>query len=202
MPSDCPAGDLWSVCCSACSIPESGSIRPVPPLLMGSISQNKDSPQVLLCLFVCCLEGLNLGVREWQIKTPPTRPPASTHPSPYTFSKRPGVFPVNSGPPSRQNSWHSKGSGRSKPLQNPLTTERVGFEPTEGFPSNDFESFAFDHSATSPADPAKPLSRRRQACLDRSSSYAAVSPRPWPGIHSGRWRANPAAGERPRGQGR
>jgi hypothetical protein len=26
----------------------------------------------------------------------------------------------------------------------------VGFEPTEGCPSNDFESFAFDHSATSP----------------------------------------------------
>ena len=31
-------------------------------------------------------------------------------------------------------------------------TERVGFEPTEGCPSNDFESFAFDHSATSPGD--------------------------------------------------
>ena len=31
-----------------------------------------------------------------------------------------------------------------------LDTERVGFEPTEGCPSNDFESFAFDHSATSP----------------------------------------------------
>ncbi len=27
----------------------------------------------------------------------------------------------------------------------------MGFEPTEGCPSNDFESFAFDHSATSPA---------------------------------------------------
>ncbi len=36
-------------------------------------------------------------------------------------------------------------------------TERVGFEPTEGFPSNDFESFAFDHSATSP--------RARRACI-------------------------------------
>ena len=33
-------------------------------------------------------------------------------------------------------------------------TERVGFEPTEGFPSNDFESFAFDHSATSPGVPS------------------------------------------------
>ena len=31
-----------------------------------------------------------------------------------------------------------------------VKAERVGFEPTEGFPSNDFESFAFDHSATSP----------------------------------------------------
>ncbi len=31
-----------------------------------------------------------------------------------------------------------------------LLTERVGFEPTEAFTSNDFESFAFDHSATSP----------------------------------------------------
>ena len=29
----------------------------------------------------------------------------------------------------------------------------MGFEPTEGCPSNDFESFAFDHSATSPGDP-------------------------------------------------
>ncbi len=37
-----------------------------------------------------------------------------------------------------------------------LKTERVGFEPTEGFPSNDFESFAFDHSATSPGDPPNP----------------------------------------------
>ena len=38
-----------------------------------------------------------------------------------------------------------------------LLTERVGFEPTEGCPSNDFESFAFDHSATSPnrAEPCK-----------------------------------------------
>ena len=34
--------------------------------------------------------------------------------------------------------------------QDLISTERVGFEPTEGFPSNDFESFAFDHSATSP----------------------------------------------------
>ncbi len=34
-------------------------------------------------------------------------------------------------------------------------TEKVGFEPTEGCPSNDFESFAFDHSATSPTG-AKP----------------------------------------------
>ncbi len=37
-------------------------------------------------------------------------------------------------------------------LQDLLNTERVGFEPTEGCPSNDFESFAFDHSATSPGD--------------------------------------------------
>lgn len=29
-------------------------------------------------------------------------------------------------------------------------TERVGFEPTNSFLLNDFESFAFDHSATSP----------------------------------------------------
>ena len=31
-----------------------------------------------------------------------------------------------------------------------VKTERVGFEPTNSFPLNDFESFAFDHSATSP----------------------------------------------------
>ena len=30
-------------------------------------------------------------------------------------------------------------------------TERVGFEPTNSFLLNDFESFAFDHSATSPS---------------------------------------------------
>ena len=30
-------------------------------------------------------------------------------------------------------------------------TERVGFEPTNSYLLNDFESFAFDHSATSPA---------------------------------------------------
>ena len=45
-------------------------------------------------------------------------------------------------------------SGTSRePLGIPVLsseTERVGFEPTEGCPSNDFESFAFDHSATSP----------------------------------------------------
>ena len=29
-------------------------------------------------------------------------------------------------------------------------TERVGFEPTNSFLLNDFESFAFDHSATFP----------------------------------------------------
>ncbi len=47
-----------------------------------------------------------------------------------------------------------------------IKTERVGFEPTEGFPSNDFESFAFDHSATSPdhrdartATPRRPAGR-------------------------------------------
>jgi len=88
VPSACPAGDLWSLCCSDCSIPESS-----------------------------------------QESTHTT--PASPHPSTSTLSKRPGVFPVNSGPPSRPNSWHCKGSGRSKPLQNPLTpltTERVSVE--------------------------------------------------------------------------
>ncbi len=30
-------------------------------------------------------------------------------------------------------------------------TERVGFEPTNSFPSNDFESFALNHSATFPS---------------------------------------------------
>ena len=40
--------------------------------------------------------------------------------------------------------------GLQESLRDLLNTERVGFEPTEGFPSNDFESFAFDHSATSP----------------------------------------------------
>ena len=30
------------------------------------------------------------------------------------------------------------------------TPERVGFEPTNSLLLNDFESFAFDHSATSP----------------------------------------------------
>ena len=30
------------------------------------------------------------------------------------------------------------------------STERVGFEPTNSYLLNDFESFAFDHSATSP----------------------------------------------------
>jgi hypothetical protein len=31
--------------------------------------------------------------------------------------------------------------------------ERVGFEPTEGFPSTVFKTAAFDHSATSPMRP-------------------------------------------------
>ncbi len=34
-----------------------------------------------------------------------------------------------------------------KDTKNP---ERVGFEPTNSYLLNDFESFAFDHSATSP----------------------------------------------------
>ena len=34
--------------------------------------------------------------------------------------------------------------------RNDKFTERVGFEPTNSFLLNDFESFAFDHSATSP----------------------------------------------------
>lgn len=54
--------------------------------------------------------------------------------------------------------WVSGISGTSRePLGIPVLsseTERVGFEPTEGFPSNDFESFAFDHSATSPGPSA------------------------------------------------
>ena len=33
----------------------------------------------------------------------------------------------------------------------PIKPERVGFEPTNSFLLNDFESFAFDHSATSPS---------------------------------------------------
>ena len=35
--------------------------------------------------------------------------------------------------------------GLQESLRDLLNTERVGLEPTEGFPSNDFESFAFDH---------------------------------------------------------
>ena len=31
-----------------------------------------------------------------------------------------------------------------------IKTERVGFEPTNSYLLNDFESFAFNHSATSP----------------------------------------------------
>ncbi len=61
-------------------------------------------------------------------------------------------------------------------------TERVGFEPTEGFPSNDFESFAFDHSATSPDPWASEHLTERSA---RRSTH---------------WPATPAAGERWRGQ--
>ena len=47
----------------------------------------------------------------------------------------------------------------------PWKTERVGFEPTEGFPSNDFESFAFDHSATSPSSPHRGSSPRAYVTL-------------------------------------
>ena len=32
----------------------------------------------------------------------------------------------------------------------PIKPERVGFEPTNSYLLNDFESFAFDHSAISP----------------------------------------------------
>ncbi len=39
-------------------------------------------------------------------------------------------------------------------------TERVGFEPTNSFLLNDFESFAFDHSATSP--PAYKYARKKE----------------------------------------
>ena len=39
---------------------------------------------------------------------------------------------------------------KSRELTFPVKPERVGFEPTNSFLLNDFESFAFDHSATSP----------------------------------------------------
>jgi hypothetical protein len=66
-------------------------------------------------------------------------------------------------------------SGTSRePLGIPVLsseTERVGFEPTEGFPSNDFESFAFDHSATSPG----PTTRARgHRWISQEALYGAA----------------------------
>ena len=63
-----------------------------------------------------------------------------------------------------------------------LDTERVGFEPTEGCPSNDFESFAFDHSATSP-NRAEPCRRRLGprgcgACSRAGSAQSNSAPHP------------------------
>ena len=61
------------------------------------------------------------------------------------------------------------GITQSAPVTLPVKTERVGFEPTEGFPSNDFESFAFDHSATSPSPWRRfPDGFREVIAVDRS----------------------------------
>ena len=74
------------------------------------------------------------------------------------------------------------GLGRTKSFQDLLKTERVGFEPTEGCPSNDFESFAFDHSATSPSR-AKPCRSRLGprgcgACSRAGSARSSNAPHP------------------------
>ena len=58
----------------------------------------------------------------------------------------------------------------------------MGFEPTEGCPSNDFESFAFDHSATSPTR-AEPCRRRLGprgcgACSLAGSARSSNAPHP------------------------
>ena len=58
----------------------------------------------------------------------------------------------------------------------------MGFEPTEGCPSNDFESFAFDHSATSP-NRAEPCRRRLGprgcgACSLAGSAQSSSAPHP------------------------
>jgi hypothetical protein len=74
----------------------------------------------------------------------------------------------------------------------PVKTERVGFEPTEGCPSNDFESFAFDHSATSPA---LPWGGWRTSRIQWSSASLGVS-RGCSESRAGRWHASrwPALG--------
>ena len=124
---------------------------------MGSITRKRESPQLAFCLLSVALKARTCesekdisGFRADSFYPPtqplftPTLPPTqkwdtllfcgTTEDHPYSKKPTPG-----------------REVGLQESLRDLLNTERVGFEPTEGFPSNDFESFAFDHSATSPA---------------------------------------------------
>ena len=73
-----------------------------------------------------------------------------------------------------------------QPQNEGVETERVGFEPTEGCPSNDFESFAFDHSATSPGGGT---ATAQGQLAGPEGIVPAASPLKPAATHCHRWRA-------------
>ena len=156
----------------------------LPPA--GSTSRSRPTPsETRYRRDPCGRARTSLSVRA---KTPCTPPPQFCTTTYTTIFCLPGFCRDAMGRPNSRKptagQWVSGISGTPRePLEIPVLsseTERVGFEPTEGCPSNDFESFAFDHSATSPR-PA-----------GRLSLYGAAVPLSHP--PASRWRRWPASG--------
>ncbi len=83
------------------------------------------------------------GYNRSQLQYPPTHPPTNQ-------ALRRGFPRTSQDSAASQTPCYNSTLRPVRTRQHKLKTERVGFEPTDGCPSNDFESFAFDHSATSP----------------------------------------------------
>ena len=115
-----------------------------PPLETDSMTHKRESPTETLRVRGSACSALR--VRERHLSNPTTQLLFPT----TQFRDILDFHGTNQDNKAQKKSLTATGLGRSKTFQDLFKTERVGFEPTEGCPSNDFESFAFDHSATSP----------------------------------------------------
>ncbi len=109
------------------------------PLATYLTTSRRESPTDLLCLHSPAFQGTDLRVGQRHLSDP------TTH-----GEDTPVFGQTNQDHPHSKSPTTAGEVGLLLSSRQRLKTERVGFEPTEGCPSNDFESFAFDHSATSP----------------------------------------------------